>query len=194
MSGMVPVAKFVRHIFNLLHSLFLKKAIFVNVNKKCGVVKERWVSDDIMNSSLLLRDWRALYQECDEPTAFIAVICEKPSKPMTKNCQNAYFKCDDKTCILSVYMCDSFNDCVDGGDEASCLDEVWMRDDFSLINDTLYLPCVLYQQCESSMFTLVAPVKIHTIRDGIKSHNLTLDESKICPWKPSQTIDQLDLW
>ena len=191
MSGMVPVAKSKRHIFNLLHSLFLQKAIFVNVNKKCGVVKERWVSDDIMHSSRLLRDWRALYQECDEPTAFITVICEKPSTPVTKNCQNAFFECDDKTCILSVYMCDFFNDCVDGEDEASCLDVVWMKDDFSLINDTLYLPCVLYQHCEASMFTLVAPVKIHSICDGIKSHDLTLDESEMCTWEPSQTIDQL---
>ena len=191
MSGMVPVALFKRHIFNLLRGLSLKKNIFVNMNNKCGVVKERWVCDDIMNSSRLLRDWRALYQECEEPTAVSAVICEKPNTPMTKNCQNAYFECDDKTCILSVYICDSFNDCVDGKDESSCLDKVWKKDDFSVINDTLYLPCVLYQHCEASMFTLVAPVKIHSVCDGIKSHDLTLDESEMCTWKPSQTIDQL---
>ena len=91
MAGMVPVAMFKIHIFNLLCGLSLKKDIFVNMNNKCGVVKERWLCDDIMNSNRLLRDWRALYQECDEPTALSDVICEKPSKPMTKNCQDAYF-------------------------------------------------------------------------------------------------------
>ena len=87
-------------------------------------------------------------------------------------------------------MCDSLNDCVDGKDESSCLDEVWKKDDFSLIIETLYLPCVLYQHCEASMLTLVAPIKIHSICDGIKSH-VTLYESEMCTWDPSQTIDQL---
>ena len=91
MAGMVPVAKFKIHIFNLLCGLSLKKDIFVNMNNKCGVVKERWLCDDIMNSNRLLRDWRALYQECDKPTAVSDVICEKTSKPMTNNCQDAYF-------------------------------------------------------------------------------------------------------
>ena len=61
------------------------------------------------------------------------------------------------------------NDCVDGDDEVTCSGEVWMKDDFILINENLYLPCVLYQHCQPSTLTLVAPVKSHSVCDGIKS-------------------------
>ena len=58
LSGMIPVAKFQIHLFDLLDDMPFNNDIFVNVNNKCGIVKERMKGDDIMNSILLVQDLR----------------------------------------------------------------------------------------------------------------------------------------
>ena len=58
LSGMVPVAKLQIHLFDLLFHIPFSNDIFVNVNNNFGIIKERMIVDDIMNSILLVQDLR----------------------------------------------------------------------------------------------------------------------------------------
>ena len=192
-SAMAPEANpFTRSIFNIL-DYFHKDTFFVAVNGRCGNMKIPWVLDSIKNASSLMNRWKVQYIECSRYFSGYNIVCVKPVEPISNQCSNGYFECYDKVCVLALYVCDSFDDCVNGEDEKSCPNAILMKDDFTLINKSLYLPCILYRDCKTSVRTLVSPVKIHSVCDGIQSNKLLLEESKLCDKKHHKNIDQIDL-
>ena len=192
-SGMAPEADpNTRSIFEIL-TFFYKDTFFVLVNGRCGTMKIPFVLDYVINASSLISTWNVRYCECSAYFAFNNIVCVKSVEPISSHCSDSYFECFDKVCVLALYVCDSFNDCVEGEDETSCLKAIIMKDDFTLINNNLYLPCILHRDCKASVTNLVSPVKIHSFCDGIQSNKLLLEENKLCDTKRHQSIDQLDL-
>ena len=108
-------------------------------------------------------------------------ICEKPRmRHTTIMCNAEYYQCEDGTCILSLYVCDSVNDCLGGEDETQCEPLFMKQAVFSFQNNHLYLPCSLYHNCTDTLGSMVPPVKLHTICDGLVSHVIKLDEDDKC--------------
>ena len=108
-------------------------------------------------------------------------ICEKSRlRHTTIMCNADYYQCQDATCILSLYVCDSVNDCSGGEDETQCEPLVWKQAWFSFQKSHLYLPCSLYHNCNDTLGSMVPPVKLHTICDGLMSHVIKLDEDDKC--------------
>lgn len=46
----------------------------------------------------------------------------------THECLPGYFQCDDGECVSSAYVCDKFEDCIDGSDEINCQDDSYDYD------------------------------------------------------------------
>ena len=108
-------------------------------------------------------------------------ICEKPRMlTTTLICNAGYYQCEDATCILALYVCDSVNDCRDGEDETKCDPHVLKQAVFSFENSRLYLPCSIYYNCNNTLESKVAPVKLHIICDGLVSNEIKLDEEEMC--------------
>ena len=90
------------------------------------------------------RQWTADY--CNTFIVADVPICQKPiTKLLIVICQVGYHQCGDKTCILTLYACDSVNDCLDGNDEAQCDPIVLQEESFQ--NGSLHLPCLVYCSC-----------------------------------------------
>ena len=126
------------------------------------------------------RRWTAV--SCGDYTLPTDVfICEKPSVTHTTiMCNTEYYQCEDGTCILLLYVCDSVDDCLGGEDETLCDPVVLQQPVFSFLNNSLYLPCLMYLNCNDIFGPLVPPIKLHTICDGLMSHVIMLDEDDLC--------------
>ena len=125
------------------------------------------------------RRWTAEY--CSDYNPTDVFICEKPTvEHTTIMCNAEYYQCEDGTCILSLYVCDTVDDCLGGEDETQCDPIALQQASFSLQNSSLYLPCSIYHNCNDTLESLVPPVKLHTICDGLVSHVIILDEDNMC--------------
>ena len=125
------------------------------------------------------RRWTAEY--CSEYDPTDVFICEKPSvEHTTIMCNAEYYQCEDGTCILSLYVCDTVNDCLGGEDESRCDPTALQQASFYLQNSSLYLPCSIYHNCNDTLESLVPPVELHTICDGLMSRDIILDEDDMC--------------
>ena len=154
--------------------------VLVTVNEKCAVAE--YSNKTITQSPQWTAEFCSRYIQAD------TFICEKPSQPHSTMCDLNYYRCLDGTCVLTLYVCDSVRDCVDGEDEMNCPPVVLQKASLRLQNDSLYLPCPLYHSCNSSFVT---PVKIHTICDNMLNPWLTnFNEHEMCI---QRNIDKLDL-
>ena len=148
--------------------------ILINVNGNCA--RAEYLNFYFGGS----RRWTAVY--CGARTRPTDVfICEKPRLSHTAvMCNEEYYQCEDATCILLLYVCDSVDDCLGGEDETLCAPGVLQRAVFSFQNSSLYLPCFMYHFCNATFGSLVPPLKLHTICDGLMSHVVMLDEEYLC--------------
>ena len=152
--------------------------ILVTLSNKCAIAE--------YSMKGLINDWTA--EPCGRYNQADTFICEKPSLPTSTMCDLNYYRCLDGTCVLTLYICDSVNDCVDGEDEMKCPSVVMKKASLSLHGDSLYLPCPLYHDCNSSE-SLVTPVKIHTICDGIYTGLNNINEDGICIQRNTEKLD-----
>ncbi len=83
-------------------SLFIDTLISENIHFESGIIE---------NSEVVL------YID-PHGNNFTSVLCMK--HPSLSNCHAGYFRCDDYTCIPESFLCDGFNDCTRGEDEAKC--------------------------------------------------------------------------
>ena len=105
------------------------------------------------------------------------LVFEKESRHADVRCGIGYFRCDDDTCILSVYKFDHENDCFDGSDESYCEPAQTLNEDTS-ISDKMILPCQLDCNCSLSKAHLF--IFIRSICDGIYSDTILVEENNIC--------------
>ena len=65
------------------------------------------------------KEWYAASCSCsDERIKYVLTII--PARNLVNNCSQTDYKCDDGTCILNIYVCDSNIECPDGSDERRC--------------------------------------------------------------------------
>ena len=164
----------------LLHNLQLQKPkivkVFTNVHGGCGIIEYIAISlsDAYSVKNDRLDGWGAKNRSCYVHIDSDFLVCEKESMHADVRCGIGYFKCDDDTCILSVYKCDHENDCFDGSDESYC--ELSLNDNTS-INDRIILSCQL--NCNCSLQTQLI-IYIHSICDGIYSDTILVEEINMC--------------
>ena len=159
--------------------------ILVNVNGNCA--RAEYFNFYFGGS----KRWTAVF--CGARTCPTDVfICEKPRLSHTAvMCNEEYYQCEDATCILLLYVCDTVDDCLGGEDETLCAPGVLQRAVFSFQNSSLYLPC------NATFESLVPPVKLHTICDGLMSHVAMLDEENMCIKRRVENINLrqlIDQW
>ena len=162
--------------------------ILVNVNGNCA--RAEYLNFYFGGS----RRWTAVF--CGAHTRPTDVfICEKPRLSHTiVMCYEEYYQCEDATCILLLYVCDTVDDCLGGEDETLCAPGVLQRAVFSFQNSSLYLPCFMYHFCNA---TFESPVKLHTICDGLMSYVVMLDEENMCIKRRVENINLrqlIDKW
>ena len=173
-SRMIVEKKSLLSLFEIL-KLYIHNNIraLVTINDRCAVAEH---STRSISGTL---QWTAEY--CNQVIIADIFVCHKPS-PLTEIflCKTDYYQCADKTCILALYVCDSVNDCLDEDDESHCDTVLRQEEGFSFQNSSLYLPCLMYHNCSYTAVSLVPPVKLHTICDGLKSDSITLNEDEMC--------------
>ena len=148
--------------------------ILVSVNERCA--RAEYLNLPFGGS----RRWTSVFCSVYTPPTDV-FICEKPSVIRTSiTCDTEYYQCKDATCILSLYVCDTVEDCLGGEDETQCVPVVLQEAVFSFQNNILHLPCLIYHNCNDSLESMIPPVKLHTICDGLMSHVITLNEDDMC--------------
>ena len=159
--------------------------IFVDSNGKCRVLEISTVSTaaSAEPTASLLRGWGVKCRYCSEHVDVTDVICEKPSEPHTSQCENNHFTCQDKTCILSIYKCDSVYDCFDESDENNCNYEKIYNDFINFAN----LPCILG---DSKTQVEMCTIQIHAVCDGIYLNSTFKKEEIVCY---QYTLNNIDL-
>ena len=143
---------------------------FAYLNNSCSVMEKNWLSYLVDNSDTLKSDetrgWGVKCRSCSEPLNVTGVICEKDSKPYTISCLSQHFKCNDGTCVVDIYRCDSVIDCFDGSDENSC--DIYIN---NMTNQYVYVPYLLPRK---------NVMLIHSICDGIYCNETLSREKDIC--------------
>ena len=153
------------------------------LNDKCGLVQYDRFYIGLMESATsdIMKGWGAKYRQCESHLLSTMIMCEKPSLLYNTNtaCRSPYYQCDDGTCLLLIYKCDLWNDCLAGDDETGCIYSD-TEDQFMLMNDTLHLPFQIHRVDQGGYGNSSMTLKIHAICDGIESDSLLVTESQVC--------------
>ena len=146
---------------------------FVDIDRRCSSLEVSTLSILVSSEpeTSLLRGWGVNCRYCTEPVDVTDVICEKPSNFYKNPCQTNHFTCQDGTCILSIYECDSVSDCFDGSDEHNCKYEI------NKSNYFVKLPCILGTSITDNYMCTMA---IHALCDGIYSNATFKQEDTVC--------------
>ena len=65
--------------------------------------------------------WILIQQKCSEKYYYVLpLVCTKHAIDTKMACSKNHYKCSDESCILLIYRCDGFNDCVFPEDEHNC--------------------------------------------------------------------------
>ena len=187
--------------------LLTKIKVFTFLGSYCGIIQYTagFAAFSLFKNfpDAYMRGWGAKYRSCSQPIYTDVLICEKnPETPFSAQCSNNFFECDDKTCVLLLYECDSVTDCSDKSDESNC--NVWSdNSNQNLTNQTISLPCQLHLNC--SLYDNKSLLPLHYICDGIYSTYIFLKERKAChtiarpnmlslDTSPTQTKNDNDQW
>ena len=149
---------------------------FVDMNGECSVVEMSpfnailHAHEDAFSP---IKGWGVKCRSCAKQIYVPAIICQKESKPYSEGCQNNHFTCNDGTCVLSMYQCDSIFDCWDNSDEENC--DMNLCDNCK--NHYVSIPCLLGGTCEAGE---ISTIPTHSICDGIYSNTTLSQERYIC--------------
>ena len=84
----------------------LNPLIAINATHNCSVYSPVHVTE--------LPAWQSSDRECSDATHMLG---QAAVEKMVNKCPSRYFQCDDGTCIIQHYRCDSEADCPDASDE-----------------------------------------------------------------------------
>ena len=154
----------------------MDSAFFAHLNNySCSVVERNIVSYLVDTETFKFigrRGWGVKCRSCSEPLNVTGIICEKDSKPYTINCPSPHFMCNDGTCIVNIYRCDSVTDCFDGSDEDEC--HIYINNMTNQFVSIPYLFTGLFETAGAKGMT------IHSICDGIYTNATLSREEDIC--------------
>ena len=155
-------------------SEFIDVVCFAYVNHSCSVVEKSLVTyilDYEPFRSVERRGWGVKCRSCSEPLNVTGIICEKDSKPYIINCLSLHFRCNDGTCIVGIYRCDSVAHCFDDSDEDHCHNYI-----NNMSNQFVSVPFLL---SDISQRTETMRISNHSICDGIYPKTLS-HEHELC--------------
>ena len=101
-----------------------------------------------------VQGWRLKKVKCSLNHVVDLVVCTvEPSYRELSICPVDYYQCEDKSCILSIYVCDGYQDCDSDEQQTEC-------------NQTVTLPTF---NCPNSGFWLRNNhyISAHSVCDGI---------------------------
>ena len=149
---------------------FSSSSFFVNSNGKCNDAQPTYMSVMWQNSI----SWGDKCLKCSKPVDVGFVVCENDSYIYSSSCADIYYRCEDGTCILQIYVCDGVIDCFDSSDEVN---NCYLRRMNSLPSQTVSIPCILVALCGDQDDNIV---HIHDICDGIRGDSSLTKEDAIC--------------
>ena len=126
--------------------------------------------------------WKA--RECLEDIKATTFVCERLPSSVNTTCRSGHFTCGDGTCVLSVYVCDHVNDCLNAEDERECPVNFYTTN--SMYDVKIYLElfaCVLNQN------ETIDYAPAHSFCDGLHSCNI-IDED-LCSYGDIKPIELL---
>ena len=167
--------------------------VFAFLGSYCGIIEQNNVFTAAQLSEKHINGWGAKYRSCSQLVSTDTIVCEKASKSSTLDgCFDEFFKCGDRTCILSIYKCDDIYDCFDESDEQNCV--FVSLDSFS--NKTVLLPCQFNSNC--SDYSSLSILPLHHICDGIFSTSIFVDEKQTCQsfnvWRIVSSLNSPDMY
>ena len=102
-----------------------------------------------------------------KPTSF---VCEKTPYKLNITCTLNQYQCEDYSCILLVYLCDSVLDCPSGEDEGRCPEYEYDTDGMVIVpnNFIQMIPCSSIQHVQGNQTrrSLFMYVPAHSLCDG----------------------------
>ena len=146
---------------------------FAYSNHMCVIMEYSIMSFHYGGKQAPAPGWGVKCRPCHQKIKISGVLCEKPREITTIQCQHDHFECQDKTCILFIYVCDSVVDCFDGSDEANCFHNTSYLDP----DEFVMLPCILNDDCDVNV---KHHVRVHSLCDGIHDDNTLPDAENIC--------------
>ena len=172
-------------LFRLFHTAKLRIVFWAKTNQACSIYQFSFVKYIyIVENPAFIRGWGIKYRRCSDLIKTTAVVCIKDTKRYAQHCKITQFECEDQTCILKQYICDSVNDCFEGSDEIDC------SENFITSNNTLHIPfsmsynCTGFESCEQE-------ITVHSVCDGIYSESILPDEQEVCN---AESTKYIHLW
>ena len=124
----------------------------------------------------LLSGWSVRPRPCNHQEHTDLTVCEKDALSIIYTCNAHHFTCQDGTCVLLVYVCDSTNDCPDQSDEKDCTLELAIPE--YTTSTRLLVPhrinLGIYTGERSNNNSDFIP--IHAFCDGIKTFNDSFED------------------
>ena len=147
-------------------------------------------ADIYTSGGLVQQDYGMKQRLCSAHMNIFTFICEKPPIVLNETCEIHQFKCNDDSCILLIYVCDSFNDCYNKEDEVGCPLMEYNTDGIVTINinTSLLIPCIKNNIDTNSTEdkTMVTYVHVHSLCDGRHLCNIVSEEQ--CTYEAMQYI------
>ena len=171
---------FGRHVDHSPHNMLLHTMLsirqqeymsyFAYFNNLCTVVVFSAMSYYYDDTIFPTHGWGVKCRPCEEAINVSGILCEKPRVKNTITCERNQFQCDDGTCILYMYRCDSIRDCFDDTDEINCFLN-------TSLSQYIAVSCFLNGECDISS---EVHILVQGICDGIYVNHSIPDENNVC--------------
>ena len=126
--------------------------------------------------------WGLKAIECKNTFGATTFVCERSPHKLYTSCLTGHFTCDDSTCILSVYVCDGLDDCLNGEDERGCPRRNYTTkygSDMKLMFDSMIV-CSTTRNC-TSQDELITYDNVHSLCDGL--HICNVINEQLCSYR-----------
>ena len=145
-------------IGNILH--FRSNILIRGPEQQCFILEfDTYLSNMLPDLQTMygksLSGWILIEQRCSSKYYVLPLVCTKDAIATAMACSGNQYKCSDESCILLIYRCDGFNDCIFSEDEVNCLPDVHpsvscfsFRGEYSEIMIPFHSLCDGLTQCE----------------------------------------------
>ena len=134
--------------------------------------------------------WGLKGSECASTVSATTSVCERPPYKLNITCILGHFACEDNTCILSMYVCDEINDCLNGEDEYACPKSTYTTTqslfNLKILSDSMII-CIRSENYTTHTGQVMY-THVHSICDGL--HTCTIINEELCRYMKIQNIQK----